>query len=47
MRLDEVIAKCLPFVPKNLNQRFASLKIERLILSTPLNTLENGIGEKF
>ena len=44
--LDEVIAKCLPFVPKYFQPKFASLKIERLILSTPLNTIENGI-EKF
>ena len=39
MRLDEVIAK----VRKILNQ---SLQIERLIIVL-LNTIENGIGEKF
>ena len=42
MRLDEVIAKRLPFVPKLLNQ-----SLHRLLLSIPLNAIENGIGEKF
>ena len=48
MRLDEVIAKCLPFnVYPNIKSKFASLKIGRFILSIPLNTIENGIGKKF
>ena len=47
VRLDVVIAKCLPFCTQNFKSKFASLKIERLILCTPLNTIENGIGEKF
>ena len=32
---------------KEIKSKFASLKIERLILSIPLNAIENGIGEKF
>ena len=32
---------------QNFKSKFASLKIELLILSIPLNTIENGIGEKF
>ena len=31
---------------QTLKSKFASLKIERLILSIPLNTIENGIAEK-
>ena len=32
---------------QNFKSKFASLKIERLILGIPLNTIGNGIGEKF
>ena len=32
---------------KNFKSKFASFKVERLILSILLNTIENGIGEKF
>ena len=32
---------------QNFKSKFASLKIESLILSIPLNTIENGISEKF
>ena len=32
---------------QNFKSKFASLKIERLILSIPLNTIENGINEEF
>ena len=34
---------------KEIKSKFASLKTERLILvlSIPLNAIENGIGEKF
>ena len=32
---------------QNFKSKFASLKIERLILNIPLNTIENGISEKF
>ena len=32
---------------QNFQSKFASLKIESLILSIPLNTIENGISEKF
>ena len=32
---------------QNFYSKFASLEIERLILSIPLNTIENGIGENF
>ena len=45
MKLEEVIAKCLPFAPKIL--KFESLKIERLILCIPLHAVENGIGDEF
>ena len=31
----------------NFKSKFASLKIERLQLCIPLNTIENGISEKF
>ena len=31
---------------QNFKSKFASLKIERLILRIPLNTIENGISEK-
>ena len=31
----------------NFKSKFESLKIERLILSIPLNAIENGIGDKF
>ena len=47
MKLDAVIANFRPFVPKLFKSKFASLKTKRLILSIPLNTIENGIGEKF
>ena len=47
VRFDEVIAKFIPFVPKISHQKFASLKIEHLILSIALKTTENGIGEEF
>ena len=32
---------------QNFNSKLASLKIERLILSILLDTIENGISEKF
>ena len=32
---------------QNFKSKFASLKIKRLILSIPLNTIENGMSEKF
>ena len=32
---------------QNFKSKFASLKIERLMLYIPLNTIENGNGEKF
>ena len=32
---------------QNFESKLASLKIERLILNIPLNTIENGISEKF
>ena len=32
---------------QNFKSKLTSLKIERLILSIPLNTIENGISEKF
>ena len=32
---------------RNFKSKFASLKIERLILSIPLNIMGNRIGEKF
>ena len=31
---------------QNFKSKFASLKIEHLILDIPLNTIENGNGEK-
>ena len=31
---------------QNFRSKFASLKIEHLILRIPLNTVENGIGKK-
>ena len=31
---------------KNFKSKFASLKIERLILRIPLNTIENRVSEK-
>ena len=46
LNLDEVIAKCLPFVP-SFKSKYASLKIKHLILIIPLNTIENHTGEKF
>ena len=37
----------MPFIfTQNFKTKFASLKIERLILSIPLNTIENGIGKE-
>ena len=56
MRFDEVIAIWTPdlclLVPlsictQNLKSKFASLKIGRLILRIPLNTIENGVSENF
>ena len=32
---------------QNFKSKFASLKIERLLLRIPLNTIENEISEKF
>ena len=32
---------------QNFTSKFASVKIERVILSIPLNTIENGLNEKF
>ena len=32
---------------QNFKIKFASLKIESLLLRIQLNTIENGIGEKF
>ena len=32
---------------QNFKSKFASLKIGRLILRVPLNTIENGVSEKF
>ena len=32
---------------QNFKSKFAALKIERLVLSIPLNTIENGNREKF
>ena len=32
---------------QNFKSKFASLKIECLLLRIPLNTIENGISEKF
>ena len=32
---------------QNFKSKFASLKIERLILNIPLNTIDNRINEKF
>ena len=32
---------------QNFKSKFASLKIERLILCIPLNAIENGIDEEF
>ena len=35
------------FCTQNFKSKFALLKIERLLLRIPLNTIENGINEKF
>ena len=32
---------------QNFKSKFASLKIEHLIMSIPLNTIENGLSEQF
>ena len=47
MRFDGEMAIWLPFETQNFKSKFTSLKIQRLILNIPLNTIENGISEKF